>query len=307
MRSDQSSYATKFELNRVRNAARTSVSDEAFSDLNYGPLDEKPARGTLAKKNRFLGTKTATLQIHVYERGDDRRVDLIAMGKVAMIGAWANAANAPSIGNSRNHAAETMQPKWFRPFEAQAPSFNKSDRSLASRTIGIELSATDCPDAALQETGESDFFSEHDAEDVTPSAVPLQAFGGERPQDKKRVIQWCVAVAIVAGAHLCVAAFFHHVSPYSSQIFPDCIWRQITGWNCPGCGGTRALYSLFSGDVIASVRMNPLVVASYSAAVLIGAQAIASAIGKRTVRWPHWLAMSLIVSAAVYSGIIRNL
>lgn len=126
-------------------------------------------------------------------------------------------------------------------------------------------------------------------------------------ESRRRVAQWCVPLAFVVGAHVAAAAFFSQHNPYSSEIFPECIWRQITGWECPGCGGTRALYSLFRGDVIASLTMNPLILASYAAALLIGFQAIAGAIGQRTVRWPNWLATLLIVTAAAYSGIIRNL
>jgi hypothetical protein len=38
-----------------------------------------------------------------------------------------------------------------------------------------------------------------------------------------------------------------------------CPFRRVTGLPCPFCGGTRAAASLAHGDVIASIRWNPLV------------------------------------------------
>ena len=126
-------------------------------------------------------------------------------------------------------------------------------------------------------------------------------------ESRARILGWFTTVAVLFGAHVGVVVFFSHNDPYSSHLFPECIWRQITGWECPGCGGTRAVYSLFRGDFVASIAMNPLVVASYASLLSLGAQAVVSATGRRTVQWPHWLAMSLIITAAAYSGIIRNL
>lgn len=154
----------------------------------------------------------------------------------------------------------------------------------------------------LRNTVEPEICSTRDGNEVRDA---LGRFN--REESRRRVAGWCTVTAVLVGAHVAVAVFFSHTDPYSSQIFPECIWRQVTGWECPGCGGTRALSSLFRGDLVASISMNPIVVASYAAALLLGAQAIAGAIGKRTVHWPHWLAISLIVTAALYAGIIRNL
>ncbi len=38
-----------------------------------------------------------------------------------------------------------------------------------------------------------------------------------------------------------------------------CAFHRVTGFPCPGCGGTRALYLLLQGDVIHSFLMNPTV------------------------------------------------
>ena len=171
---------------------------------------------------------------------------------------------------------------------------------MASAT-GIDLRAH-CPAVVLRDTAEPEIRSSCNGDNVKRAIGKFKS-----GKSRKQVPQWCTMAAALIGAHVGVAVFFSHNDPYSSQLFPECIWRQVTGWECPGCGGTRALYSLFRGDFVASIAMNPLVVASYAALLLLGAQAIVGATGRRTVRWPHWLAMSLIVTAAAYSGIIRNL
>lgn len=45
------------------------------------------------------------------------------------------------------------------------------------------------------------------------------------------------------------------------QVFsfgPACAFRQLTGLNCPGCGGTRAFFALVHGDLLRSLHYNPL-------------------------------------------------
>lgn len=41
-------------------------------------------------------------------------------------------------------------------------------------------------------------------------------------------------------------------------LLPPCLFRQITGLHCPGCGGTRMVESLLHGDVAAAWSYNPL-------------------------------------------------
>lgn len=47
----------------------------------------------------------------------------------------------------------------------------------------------------------------------------------------------------------------------------ECEIRRISGLPCPGCGGTRAFYHLFRGELIESLRMNPAVM--YGAAAYL--------------------------------------
>ena len=39
----------------------------------------------------------------------------------------------------------------------------------------------------------------------------------------------------------------------------ECVFWRSTGLPCPGCGGTRAFYYLFRGEVVQSFVLNPVV------------------------------------------------
>lgn len=110
----------------------------------------------------------------------------------------------------------------------------------------------------------------------------------------------------VVSAHAAAGLFFQFANPYETQIFPECFWYQTTGWECPTCGGTRALCSLLQGDLFRSFAMNPLLVVSYASGLLLIGQTAVERFLQCQVRWPLWVAVSLVASAAVYTGILRN-
>lgn len=39
----------------------------------------------------------------------------------------------------------------------------------------------------------------------------------------------------------------------------ECSFMKMSGFPCPGCGGTRALLYLFSGDIVKSFQYHPVV------------------------------------------------
>jgi hypothetical protein len=73
-----------------------------------------------------------------------------------------------------------------------------------------------------------------------------------------RVSRWlCAAgaVGLTAGG----MAFIYNVDPNAANNpYPRCLLKQLTGVDCPGCGGTRAVYSLLHGDVAGAADHNVL-------------------------------------------------
>lgn len=108
---------------------------------------------------------------------------------------------------------------------------------------------------------------------------------------------------LVAG---CLILFWF--DPAQHRFFPFCLFHQLTGLNCPGCGGTRALHQLLHGHVIAALHLNALLVVSLP---LIGWHAVRRALvhfrqpamaTPISTKWP-WIFLALTVAF----GVLRNL
>jgi Protein of unknown function (DUF2752) len=57
-----------------------------------------------------------------------------------------------------------------------------------------------------------------------------------------------------------IAATVFFFNPAANEFYPVCQFHRLTGLNCPGCGGTRALYALLHGDFLAALRDNALLI-----------------------------------------------
>lgn len=116
------------------------------------------------------------------------------------------------------------------------------------------------------------------------------------------------AAGAAVACHVGAAAFFTSHDPYTTQVFAPCPMLQLTGWQCPGCGSTRALYSLLHGDVAQAYAMNPLLLACYASALLLIAMTVAERRRKpRLGRALGAAAIAAVAIAAAYTGLVRNL
>lgn len=74
--------------------------------------------------------------------------------------------------------------------------------------------------------------------------------------------------------------------------FP-CPFRELTGWECPFCGGTRLGSALLHGDVGAAFAYNPLVFVSLVLGSAVGILWLVEALGGPRVRPPAtWQAVA---------------
>lgn len=72
--------------------------------------------------------------------------------------------------------------------------------------------------------------------------------------------RWRVlAVGVVALVIMCFVRCF---DPAVHRFYPPCLWNRLTGWQCAGCGATRALYHLTRGEWAEAFRLNPGFVAA---------------------------------------------
>jgi hypothetical protein len=65
---------------------------------------------------------------------------------------------------------------------------------------------------------------------------------------------------VLAGVLLGAAAVLYFFNPSKYGFYPVCEFHQLTGLNCPGCGGTRAVYQLLHGQVLRAMQDNALAV-----------------------------------------------
>lgn len=70
-------------------------------------------------------------------------------------------------------------------------------------------------------------------------------------------------------ALLAAAGVYYAFNPASAGFFPQCPFRLLTGWECPGCGSQRAIHCLLHGDVPGAFRQNALLTASIPLLLLL--------------------------------------
>jgi hypothetical protein len=68
---------------------------------------------------------------------------------------------------------------------------------------------------------------------------------------KRRIYLWIGVIS----ALLLLAAYYYHVTP-DKDFMPQCIFKRLTGWQCPGCGSQRMAHALLHGNVAEALRYN---------------------------------------------------
>jgi hypothetical protein len=71
----------------------------------------------------------------------------------------------------------------------------------------------------------------------------------------RRLTAGAIWASLAAGG-----AYLYWFEPGKTGFFPSCPFRALTGFNCPGCGTTRALHQLLHGNLVAAFELNPLTI-----------------------------------------------
>lgn len=104
--------------------------------------------------------------------------------------------------------------------------------------------------------------------------------------NRNQIIGGAVITALV------VLLFFFN--PVEMRWLPPCLFHQLTGWSCPGCGATRAVHQLLHGEWRLALHCNALL-------VVLGPVAV---VGWRWRNRPG-VGWALLTAVLVF-GIIRN-
>lgn len=53
-----------------------------------------------------------------------------------------------------------------------------------------------------------------------------------------------------------LGAIYYFFDPAESAWMPRCLWKALTGTDCPGCGSQRMAHALMHGDIAGAWRAN---------------------------------------------------
>ena len=113
------------------------------------------------------------------------------------------------------------------------------------------------------------------------------------------------AAALIVAASVAVLFVF---DPSTAGFYPVCALHELTGWQCPGCGGLRAVHQLSHGHLAAAWSLNPLVVALLPVGMWLGLREMARLLTGR--EWPGLVTRPffgwLLTVGLVLFGILRN-
>ena len=98
----------------------------------------------------------------------------------------------------------------------------------------------------------------------------------------------------------CALLFYFNPSRYG--FYPHCVFHQMTGWQCPGCGGLRAAHQLLHGHVLEAFRLNALAVLGLPLAAWGLWRNWAGRGGRVRLRW-----VILCLAVLLAFGVARNL
>ena len=121
---------------------------------------------------------------------------------------------------------------------------------------------------------------------------------------KKRRLVWALAAlaALLIGGYI-----LYRFDPGQSGFYPKCVFHEITGLYCPGCGAARAFHALIHGDFLAALDLNPLLVIALPVIiVMIILEIVGYFRDRRYGLFPMWQALALVVVIVVYT-VLRNL
>ena len=139
---------------------------------------------------------------------------------------------------------------------------------------------------------------------ATASEISPPVIGEGQVGRRTRLIPILAFAAILGlGA---VALVYFLFDPTKVAIFPPCMFHQVTGLDCPGCGAQRALHQLLRGHFIAAIRLNAMFVISLPLLAWMGFRFLRRKLRDRPIEanprfWSAYLAAWIIF------GVLRDL
>jgi hypothetical protein len=115
-------------------------------------------------------------------------------------------------------------------------------------------------------------------------------------------------VILLGAAALVVGAMIFFFNPSTHRFYPVCLFHELTGLNCPGCGMTRALYALLHGNWMLALKDNALFVAGLAVVLVWGARLAVRKTRNQPadLKIPSKILWLFLILAVLFAG-LRNL
>ena len=138
---------------------------------------------------------------------------------------------------------------------------------------------------------------DHSAQKLPPPIVAVT------PPKPPRRWRWIALSGL--GLGLVVAAILFQFNPVQHAFYPQCTLHRVTGLNCPGCGGLRAMHHLLHGELATAFRFNPFVLLALPVLVWLGARRLLGRppLSNRAIQFVAWVG----IGGLVVFGVLRNL
>lgn len=111
-----------------------------------------------------------------------------------------------------------------------------------------------------------------------------------------------VLLAMLAAAVLYAV---YRYDPSHTGWMPKCVFRMLTGLDCPSCGSTRALHELLHCNFAAGIRYNPFILVSWPILAVVVLYTVCRPRGIRP-RWFWWLIYAYIALYMTW-WVVRNI
>ena len=120
------------------------------------------------------------------------------------------------------------------------------------------------------------------------------------------------APLLTAGLTVGALGYLWFVNPNEPGHYPLCPTKFLFGIDCPGCGATRALYSLIHGDIAGAADHNIVMLLAVPFAIVLWVRwvmrawrGVSPAVSVRTFRLRN-RAMIIVLVAVLAFGVVRN-
>jgi hypothetical protein len=116
------------------------------------------------------------------------------------------------------------------------------------------------------------------------------------------------AMVVLALAVLGSGAVLFFFDPAQHGFYPVCLFHSLTGWNCPGCGATRAAYQLLHGHLLRALHDNALFVLTLTALAERGAWMIRQKVRNQPAAFAvsPMMLWALLITVLAFT-VLRNL